>query len=178
MGVGKRTPLSEWTSWSLVPAASRAVRTSAMVVIVPPRPASGGWTLAPLSQALDDHRHALPTAHAHRLQAVGRVERLEVVEERAQDAGAGHPERMAEGDGATVRVQLVAEWVHAQAVGAGDHLGRERLVELDHVDVVDGHPGAPQRLLARLDRAQAHDLGLQSRHAGRDDPGQRPDAEL
>ena len=44
-----------------------------------------------------------------------------------------------------------------------DHLGGEGLVELDHVDVVDRHPGALEHLLDRADRGDAHVLGLVAR---------------
>src|SRR5690606_37407912 len=45
-------------------------------------------------------------------------------------------------------------------------------------DVVDGETGAAQRLLRRLDRAEAHDLGGEAGDTGGDDPGQRGQAEL
>ena len=48
--------------------------------------------------------------------------------------------------------------VDAQVTRGGQHLRGERLVDLDQVDVVDGHAGAGQRLLRRLDRAESHDL--------------------
>src|SRR4051812_24650893 len=60
-----------------------------------------------LVQALHDHRHALAAGHAHGLQAVLLVERLEVVQQRRHDAGAGLAERVAERDRSAVRVELV-----------------------------------------------------------------------
>ena len=81
---------------------------------------------------------------------------LQAVEQRAGDAGAGHAERVADRDRAAVHVELVD--VDAQVAVAGDDLRGERLVDLDQVDVVDGHPGPGQRLLGGLDRAVAHDL--------------------
>src|SRR5207237_1860372 len=56
-------------------------------------------------QSLDDHGHALAAADAHRLETDRLVEGLEVVDERRHDAGAGHAEGGAEGDGAAVRVE-------------------------------------------------------------------------
>ena len=41
-----------------------------------------------------------------------------------------------------------------------------------------GQAGALQRLAARLDRAETHDLRVEAGHAGRHDPRQRLDAEL
>ena len=49
----------------------------------------------------------------------------------------------------------------------GMHLGGERLVDLDEVDVVDRHAGPGERLAARLDRAEAHDLGVEAGDARR-----------
>ena len=40
------------------------------------------------------------------------------------------------------------------------------------------HVGVLERLLGRLDRAEAHDLGGEAGDAGGDDPGQRGEAEL
>src|SRR5207247_5423996 len=87
-----------------------------------------GCREVPLADALDDHGHALATAHAHRLETDGRIEGLQVVDERRHDAGTGHPEGMAEGDGAAVGVELVLD-VDSQLVAHGEHLGGERLVE-------------------------------------------------
>ena len=72
------------------------------------------------AEALDDDRHALAAADAHRLEAEPAVARLEPVDERGHDPGAGRPERVAQRDGATVHVELVR--VHAEVVGAGQHL--------------------------------------------------------
>ena len=58
----------------------------------------------------------------------------------AGDAGAGHAEGVADGDGAAVDVQAVH--VDAEVAVRGDHLGGEGLVDLDQVDVADGHSGA------------------------------------
>ena len=68
--------------------------------------------------------------------------------------------------------------VDAELLVGRHDLGGERLVDLDQVDVVDAHAGAGEGLLARLDRAHAHDLGGQAGEAGRHDPGQRLEAEL
>ena len=129
-----------------------------------------------LVQALHDHGHALAAADAHRLEAEGVVRVLQAVEQRGHDAGAGHPERVAEGDRPAVDVELLLG--DAEVPGRGDHLGGERLVDLDEVDVVDGHSGAGERLAARLDRPEAHDLRVQARHARRHHPGDRGDTEV
>src|SRR5207245_4456117 len=61
----------------------------------------------PTSEAFDEHRHAHAARHAHRLHAVGRVERVQVVEQRRHDACAGHTEGVPERDRAAERVQLL-----------------------------------------------------------------------
>src|SRR5215213_10859439 len=65
-------------------------------------------------QPLDEHRHSLPAADAHRLEADRRVQRVEVVEQGAHDPGAGHAVRVAERDRAAVRVELLAERVDTE----------------------------------------------------------------
>src|SRR4051794_38444383 len=97
------------------------------------------------AEALDDHGHALATAAAHRLQAELLVVELEAVDQRAGDAGAGHAEGVAHGDGAAVHVQLVL--VDAEVAGGRDDLRGERLVDLEQVDVADAETGPLQRLL-------------------------------
>ena len=100
----------------------------------------------------------------------------QAVDQGGHDAGAGHAERVADGDGAAVDVELVPR--DAEVLGRRDDLGGERLVDLDEVDVVDGHAGAGEGLAAGLDRAEAHDLGVQAGDARGDDPGERREAEL
>ena len=75
----------------------------------------------------------------------------------------GCPRAMApppQGDGPAVHVECVG--VDAQVAVAGDDLGGEGLVDLDEVEVVDGHAGAGQRLAGRLDRAVTHQFGGQA----------------
>src|SRR5438067_6099953 len=83
------------------PAAFARSRASVVVVLIASAPSR--------CEPLDEHRHPLAAAHAHRLEPDRRVERLEVVEERAHDPGAGHAVRVAERDRAAVRVQLLSE---------------------------------------------------------------------
>src|SRR4051794_5879569 len=122
----------------------------------------------PSGQALENHRHALATADAHRLQAERLVLGLEAVDQRAGDPGAGHAERVTDGDRSAVHVELVD--VDVQVAVARDDLGGERLVDLDEVDVVDGHPGPLQGQLAGRYRAVTHDLRREAGDRGRDDP--------
>ena len=50
------------------------------------------------AEALDDHGHALAAADAHALHAEGLVLVLQAVDQGGHDPGAGHAERVAEGD--------------------------------------------------------------------------------
>src|SRR5580698_10130161 len=65
-------------------------------------------------EALDEHGHALPAANAHRLEPDRLVERLEIVQQRAHDPGAGHAVGVPERDRAAVRIQLLAERIDAE----------------------------------------------------------------
>ena len=91
------------------------------------------------AEALQHHRHALPAADAHRFQTDRLIVRAEPVEERGGDAGAGHPEGVAEGDRAAVDVELLSTG-RSPGHGPRQHLGRERPVDLDELDVVDRIP--------------------------------------
>ena len=65
-----------------------------------------------------------------------------------------------------------------ELLGRGDDLGGEGLVDLDQVDVVDGHAGPLEGLADGLDGPEAHDLGVEAGHAAGHDAGQGGDAEL
>ena len=68
-----------------------------------------------------------------------------------------------------MRVQPVH--VDAQLVDAGQDLGGERFVHLDHVDVLELHPGLSKDGSHRPHRAHTHVLRLKTDHRGGDDPG-------
>src|SRR4051812_2048778 len=128
------------------------------------------------ADALEDGSHALATTDAHRLESERLVLELQTVDQRAGDARAGHAERVTDGDRAAVHVEPVD--VDAELLVRRDDLRRERLIDLDEVEVIDGHVRAGECLLARLDRAETHDLGRQARDAGGHDAGEWRDAEL
>src|SRR5213080_1259052 len=108
------------------------VRSGTAPCRAPPRACERWGAGGPSSaEALEHHRHALAAADAHGLQPEGAVLRLQTVEQRAGDAGAGHAERVADGDRAAVHVQLVD--VDAQVAVARDDLRGEGLVDLDEV---------------------------------------------
>jgi hypothetical protein len=69
----------------------------------------------------------------------------------------GGAERVAQRDRAAVDVEPVE--VDAQVLVRRDDLGREGLVDLDQVHVVDRHAGQREGPPGRLDRSEPHDLG-------------------
>jgi hypothetical protein len=91
----------------------------------------------------DDERVALTAATAEGSRADAAAATLELVGQVQGDAGTGHAERVAHGDGATVGVDLVLG--DAELLG-GDEADRgEGLVDLDEVEVGgrDALLGAP-----------------------------------
>src|SRR5579872_917236 len=88
-----------------------------------------GWSAAELEQACG----ALAAADAHRDHAVTDFAALHLVGDRADEAGAGHAEGVADRDRAAVDVEFFG--VDAELVAAVDHLHREGFVELPQSDV-------------------------------------------
>src|SRR5690606_19760343 len=87
----------------------------------------------PASGQPEERRHPLPAAHAHRDDAVLGLAPVHLGEEVGGDARAGGAERVADGDGATVDVELLVG--DAQLALAVVRLAGERLVDLDQVHV-------------------------------------------
>src|SRR2546421_5669258 len=106
-------------------------------------PEQGGDTLAPA----DAHRHDPPLGLAP-LQLIGQLDG----EDRA-----GGADRMAEGDGAAVRVDLFG--IDFQLPDDRDGLRRKGLVELHQIDVVDRHADFLEQVLDGENRRNPHDLG-------------------
>src|SRR5207237_393583 len=99
---------------------------------------SGPTRAGHLSQAFDDGGVGHPAAFAHGLQAPAATGALELVEESRHEAGARTPERVAEGDGATVGVDLVH--VGVVLLLPRQHDRSKGLVDLGEVDLVHRHP--------------------------------------
>ena len=83
---------------------------------------------------------------------------------------------MTEGDRPAVDVQPLL--LDPELARAGEHLGGERLVDLDQVDVVKRQSGAVQCSPDRGHRAHPHVGGIDAGDADRHDARQRPGAEL
>src|SRR4051794_20325392 len=146
----------------------------------PRRPGRGrpraGDVRSVASDALDERGGAKPAAAAHRHEAELLVLVLELVQQRREQARAGRAERMAERHRAPA-------WVHAIHVGLvlarpGRDDRRERLVDLDEVDVADRHRVAVEDLLRRRDRAGEHRHRVDADGRLVDDPRPRAHAEL
>ena len=72
---------------------------------------------------------------------------------------------------------LVFVEVGAELLGPGQHDRGERLVDLEHVDVVDRQAGALEQALGGVDRAGEHEHRVDADEAGVDDAGPRREAE-
>src|SRR5262245_53853884 len=98
----------------------------------------------PTSIALDAHGNAHATADAQGGKSLLGVAPLHLEQQRVEHARAGCADRMPNGDGAAIDVDLVGVPTEALVDGAG--LGGERLVGFDEVEVLDG----PARLFQRF----------------------------
>src|SRR4029077_18066074 len=93
---------------------------------------------------------------AHRDERVFSAGALQLAGRGQGDARAGGAERVADRDGAAIRVDPAVGEIDFEAAQAGQDLRRERLVDLDHVDVLQRQAGALQRLFRGRHRAEAH----------------------
>ena len=91
-------------------------------------------------EALDDRAGAEPATAAHRHEAVAPAGALELVERLGEEDRTRAAERVAQGDGAAVRVHLLH--VGVDLLRPREHDGGERLVDLERVDVVGGQARA------------------------------------
>src|SRR5262245_43829469 len=101
--------------------------------------------MAGTSAALEDHRDPLAAADARRRAAERLAAVLELAHQRQQQPGAGRAERVAERDRTAVDVDLPA--IELQLLFATEVLRRERLVDLDQLEVGHLQPGLLAGLL-------------------------------
>src|SRR5690348_1381226 len=92
----------------------------------------GPW----VSGGFEDRGHALAAADAHGLQQVAAVAAAQFAQAGGEHPGAGGADGMAQRYARAVDVELV-RLVPAPAGQHGEDLDRERLVELDEVDVAE-----------------------------------------
>src|SRR5205823_4751363 len=96
------------------------------------------------SDPLDDGRVGHTAGLAHRLQPVPTAVSLERVQHGGEQPRTGCAERVPQRDGAASWVQL--RRVRAKVLGPGHRNGRERLVDVVVVDLVDLQTGPLQHL--------------------------------
>src|SRR5450631_730656 len=112
------------------------------------------WCVFALS-ALDTHSNSHSTADAERGKPLLGVPFLHLVEQRGQYARAGGADRMADGDGAAIDVDLGR--IPAEVLIDRASLRRESFIRFDQVEVLFLPAGLLERGARRRDRTGAHD---------------------
>src|SRR5436190_22042434 len=120
VGTGDSTSLK---SDSLGKPVGRAARVMRRLVVIVSR------------TKFEESRGTLTATDAHRDDAMASLAADHFVGNCANEASAGHAKRMADGDGATVDVEVIR--INAQAVAAIDDLDCEGLVQFPQIDVTD-----------------------------------------
>src|SRR3954447_8448004 len=105
--------------------------------------------------AAEQEGDPLAAADAQRDEAELVIGALHLVEDLRRDQRAGRPDRVTEGDRASVGVRALL--VEAERADDRKGLSRKGLVEFDDPDLVEGAPALLQDLLHRGHRANAHD---------------------
>src|SRR3954454_16860825 len=125
-----------------------------------------------MSFAPQDDCKTLAHADAERGDAPAPAAASELVGGAGEHAHAGRAERMAQRDRSAVGLDPLGIETFPLA-DVGQALRRERLVELDHVDVLPGDAGPLERAVGRLDRGDAEHVGVNRVDTAGDDPCQR-----
>src|SRR6202012_2978337 len=131
---------------------------------------TSGTSVPPRLQPFDDGDVGGAAALAHRLQAVAAASSLQLVEHGGEKLCPRCAQRMTECDRATVGVDLLG--VGLDLLEPGQHDGRERLVDLYGVDVVNRQPGLLECVAVGRDRSGEHEYRV--RGAGVDGMDTRP----
>src|SRR5690554_4005469 len=130
------------------------------------------WGLYPL----DEHGDTLAYTYTHGAQGVAAAGALQLQGGGHQQAGAGHAQRVAQGDGAAVGVDPGVVVLDAQLTHDREALCGEGFVQFDDVDLVDGQALLVQQLAYCRYRADAHDARLDAGGGHAEDPGDRLEA--
>jgi hypothetical protein len=93
------------------------------------------------------------------------------MQQRGRQLGAGAAERVAEGDRAAVDVQPIR--IDRKLAKAGEHLGRERFVQLDEIDLVERQAGDLQDLADRGNRPRSESAPARPRPSRTPRTGER-----
>src|SRR3954453_17133265 len=133
----------------------------------------GAWENAPGLGGVDleDHRVALAAARADRRHAEAAAATPQLVHQRAENARAPRADRVTERDGPAVHVDLLL--VDAEHAHRVDGHGREGLVDLEQVDVVDAEAGLLERLLRCVGGCTGEVREVVGHLRVRDDRGER-----
>src|ERR1700726_2733739 len=115
---------------------------------------SDGPSRADGSHSLEDRGDALAPADAHGDQRVPAAGPPQLIQRLDDQDGARGTDRVPERDTAAVRVGPL--WRQAELADHGQGLRRERLVHLEHVDLVDLQSGPAKHLPDRRYRADPH----------------------
>ena len=121
----------------------------------------------------------MPEADAERGEPVADVRAAaEAVRELGHQPHARRRERVPARDRAAVRVEARVVGRDADAVAPGQHLHRERLVELEQPDVVEREPGLREHALGRRHGPEPHQVRLDPGIGEADEPHRRLEPEL
>src|SRR5690606_29500992 len=135
---------------------------------------ASGWASSAADFEQTGGAHAAADAHAH--DAVALAAPAELVQQRGGELRARAPERVPEGDGAAVDVELVCR--DAELALAVHGLSREGLVDLEQVDVVDLQARLREQLADGGHRPDAHDVGVDPGDGEAAQAPERLDAQL
>ena len=124
----------------------------------------------PLEHRPRGHR----AAGTHRDQRPRGVGALQLVQRGRDQPGAGGPDGVAERDRAAVDVGALERG--AGLLRPGEYDGRERLVDLEEVEVVEGEAGALEQPTGRVDRTVEVVVGIRPDQGVVDDPRARESA--
>jgi hypothetical protein len=96
--------------------------------------------------------HIVHSAYARRA--------TQLMRRRQHQPRARHAQRVAKRDRPAIGVHVLRVVRHAEGAQRGERLGREGLVQLDHIHLPDGEPEPVEHLARRFDRSDAHDAGF------------------
>src|SRR5262249_22210676 len=126
--------------------------------------------------ALEQRRLALADTDAQRGQPVPAAAPAQLVEHRHAEARPAHAQRMAQREGAAVQVHPLR--VETQLADDGQALRRERLVQLDEVELARVDPCTLEQLAHGRHRPDAHHTRVDTGGGAAGEGGERVDTEL
>src|SRR5579885_1585883 len=109
-----------------------------------------------LRHPLDKGSETLTAADAERRDTKRLISRLEVVDQRSDQASTAATERMPQSNRAAMRVELFH--IDAKHFDDRERLGGERIVQLDDIDIAQLQARALEHFADRRDGADAHDV--------------------